>query len=340
MDAPLYSQCKRWLKRVAFDARPESEGEKMRFKLIIVLLIAASGLTAAPQALDKFNQLRNAMENWTRLNLLNGVLTVSAHEKEAPALALFEPRGVVPERRVAGEDEFRWNGRVASGRTIEIKGINGDVRAEPSSGSEVEVVANKHARRSNPSEVQIKVIEHDGGVTICAVYPSSDPNRPNECTVGDHWSSHTHNNDVTVDFTVRVPTGISFVGRTVNGDVETGALLGDVEAFTVNGSINVSARGYAVAKTVNGSITAAMGSADWPCALEFETVNGGITLNLPAALNTKLNAETLNGDISTDFPVTVEGRFNRHRLNGTIGDGKYQLTLKTINGSINMRRGQ
>lgn len=311
----------------------------MRFKLIVALVVAVSSLTAAPQAMNKLDELRAAAEGWTRLSLLSGALTVSAHDKDGAERALFEPR-VTVQPRALSDDEFRWSGRVASGRTVEIKGVNGDVRAEPSSGSEVEVVASKHGKRSNPSEVQIKVIEHEGGVTICAVYPSPDPNRPNECAVGDKWSSHTRNNDVQVDFTVRLPVGLSFMGRTVNGDVETGALSGDVEAYSVNGSINITANGYAVAQTVNGSITAAMGSADWPCELEFETVNGAINLTLPAATSTRVNAETVNGDINTDFPLTVQGRFSRRRLNGTIGDGKNQLTLKTVNGSINMRRGQ
>lgn len=311
----------------------------MKIKLIIALLIAASGVTAAPQAVGKFNELRAAVENWTRLNLLNGVLTASAQEKQLSESALFEMSGAT-KPRVLGAEEFRWNGRVAAGGTVEIKGINGNVRAEPSGGSEVEVVANKHAKRSNPSEVQIKVIEHPGGVTICAVYPSGTPGRINECTVGERWSSHTRNNDVAVDFTVRVPAGLRFAGRTVNGEVATGAMNGDVEAYTVNGGIDISAAGYAEAKTVNGSISASMGNANWPRDLSFETVNGDINLNLPEATSVTVDAETLNGGIHSDFPVTVQGRLSRRRMTGTIGDGRHQLRLKTVNGSINMRRGQ
>ena len=338
MKASLYSQCKGWLRQLARGAAL-SEGETMRIKLIIALLIAASGVTAAPQAVDKFNEFRVAMENWTRLNFLSGVLTVSARERETPAHALFETGGVL-QARGANENEFRWNGRVAAGRTVEIKGVNGNVRAEPSTGSEVEVVATKHAKRSNPAEVQIKVIEHENGVTICAIYPTGEPGKTNQCEVGERWSTHTRDNDVAVDFTVRVPAGLSFAGRTVNGEVETGAMNGDVEAFAVNGSISVAASGYVIAHTVNGSINASVGSADWPCELSFETVNGEITLNLPDATSAHVNAETLNGSINTDFPMTVQGRFSRRRLNGTIGDGKHQLTLKTVNGSINMRRGK
>jgi len=238
----------------------------------------------------------------------------------------------------AQSNEFRWRGAVAAGRTVEIKGVNGRVEAAPSSGGEVEVSASKHARRSNPSEVRVEVVEHAGGVTICAVYPSSRADQPNVCAPGDGGRMNVQNNDVVVDFTVRLPAGVRFRGQTVNGDVEARNLGADVDARTVNGSINVSTAGLATAKTVNGSITAAMGRADWSGGLEFSTVNGAIELNLPADLSAEVEAATVNGEILTDFPLTVTGRYSRRRLTGTIGGGGRELRLKTVNGSVHLRR--
>jgi hypothetical protein len=236
-------------------------------------------------------------------------------------------------------DNFRWRGSVAAGRTVEIRGINGRVEATPATGGEVEVVAVKHGRRSNPSEVRVEVVEHAEGVTICAVYPSRDPNQPNVCAPRGGGRTSVENNDVVVDFNVRVPAGVRFNGATVNGDVDARGLRADVEAKTVNGNINVSTEGFAEAKTVNGSITAAMGRADWSGGLEFSTVNGGIELNLPASLSADIEAATLNGDIQSDFPLTVTGRFSRRRMTGTIGGGGRELRLKTVNGSVRLKRG-
>src|SRR3954463_12572143 len=84
----------------------------------------------------------------------------------------------------ASAQDFRWHGSIPQGQSIEIKGVNGDVRAEPSGSNEVEVVAEKHARRDDPDSVQIEVVPHAGGVTICAVYPSRGGARPNECQPG------------------------------------------------------------------------------------------------------------------------------------------------------------
>ncbi len=50
---------------------------------------------------------------------------------------------------------------------------------------------------------------------------------------------------------------------------------------TVNGNVEISTSSYASVKTVNGSITARLGRADWQDVLEMKTVNGSITLHLP-----------------------------------------------------------
>jgi hypothetical protein len=308
----------------------------MRSKLITTLFVAVLGLTTAPLALEQLNNLRSVAERWTRNTFLNGILTVHASAKESGPNELQAVDANA--NRQDSSNDFHWNGRVASGGTIEIKGILGNIKAEASSSGEAEVVAVKSGRRSNPKEVEIRVVEHSGGVTICAVYPNSDSGRPNDCQPGPSSHSSVHNNDVNVEFTVRVPQGVRFRGSTINGNVETGALGSDVDASTINGSIKISAAGIARASTINGSITASLGNSNWTSPLEFSTVNGGITLDLPSNTSAEVSAETMNGDISSDFPMNTLSRVGRKHLNGTIGNGGRELSLKTINGSIRLRR--
>jgi hypothetical protein len=236
----------------------------------------------------------------------------------------------------ATAQDFQWHGAIAQGKAIEIKGINGDVRAEPSGSNEVEVV--KRANRDNPDSVRIEVVPHAGGVTICAVYPSGDGQRPNECQPGDGGRMNVQNNDVSVRFTVRVPAGVALVGKTVNGEIEAARLNGDVTLTTVNGSVNFSTTGGGRATTVNGSIRGAIGRADWTNTLEMSAVNGSITLTLPADLSTDVKATTVNGDINSDFPMTLTGRVSRRRVEGTIGGGGRLLSLDSVNGSITLKR--
>jgi DUF4097 and DUF4098 domain-containing protein YvlB len=234
--------------------------------------------------------------------------------------------------------EFRWQGKVAAGRTIEIKGVNGSIQATGSSGDEVEVVATRRGRRSDPESVQIKTFEHDGGITICALYPSTDQARPNECLAGEKGRMNSKNNDVNVDFVVKVPAGVRLAARTVNGAVDASGLSADVDAETVNGSVKVQTSGVARAQTVNGSVQASMGRTDWSSDLEIKTVNGSIRVTLPASASTTVDAETVNGSIVSDFSVS-EGTVTKRRLKGTIGGGGRAMSLETVNGSIHIGQG-
>jgi len=238
----------------------------------------------------------------------------------------------------AQQPDFRWQGRLEPGKTIEVRGVNGDIRAERATGDAVEVTAVKRARRSDPESVAIEVVPHEDGVTICAVYPSRRASRPNECRPGGGGNS-VRDNDVRVHFTVRVPAGVRLVAASVNGDVDARDLASDVELTTVNGGVDVSTTGLARASTVNGSIDAALGRTDWAGSLEFTTVNGSITVEVPEGLSADLEATTVNGAISTDFPLTISGRLSPRRLRGTIGDGGRRLRLTTVNGAIRLRRG-
>jgi hypothetical protein len=240
----------------------------------------------------------------------------------------------------AAQSDFQWHGPVTTGQSIEIKGVNGDVRATLGSTTEVEVTATRTARRSNPTDVRFEVVPHAGGVTICAVYPDVPGRERNVCGPGSEGHSQTRDNDTVVHFEVRVPYGVGFIGRTVNGEVEGRSLQGSAEGHTVNGSVRLSTTGQALASTVNGSINASMGDASWSNRASFKTVNGGITLAFPAVLNAELHAETVNGSITTDFPITSTGEFSRRRLTGTIGAGGPELNLSTVNGSIKLVKAQ
>lgn len=235
--------------------------------------------------------------------------------------------------------DFRWHGALASGKTLEVRGINGPIRASRATGQEAEVVATKRARRSDPADVEIKVVEHAAGVTICAVYPSRRGRKTNECRPDGGGQNDTDDNDVEVAFEVRVPAGVEFVGSTVNGDVAGRDLPGDANLTTVKGDVDVESGGVSRGTTVNGSITARLGRADWHNSLSFTTVNGGITVRLPDNLSADVEATTVNGSVQSDFPITVRGRMQAGALKGRIGEGGRVLDLTTVNGSIRLEKG-
>lgn len=239
------------------------------------------------------------------------------------------------------DDSFRWSKAIAQGRTVELRGMNGAIRASAASGREVVVRAVKRWRRGNPKAVEVQVVEHAGGVTICAVWVERGGRcEPGEGSNGgkgrDGWSDR---NDVAVDFELELPAGVAAEMSTVNGEIEAEGLASDIEASTVNGGVQVGTTGAAVASTVNGDVEVRMGRADWRGSQQFSTVNGSVEITLPAGADFDFRGSTVNGDIESDFPLTMTGRFSRKSLSGTVGKGGRSLSVTTVNGSIELRKG-
>ncbi|MEO8026434.1 MAG: DUF4097 family beta strand repeat-containing protein [Bryobacteraceae bacterium] len=250
---------------------------------------------------------------------------------------LLAGASLTPNAFAADAPPFVWQGGISGGRSIEIKGINGWIHAEPALGGSVEVSARRVGRKQDPNDVKIQVLEHGDGVTICAVYPDAKDGQPNECKPGKAGRMNTRDNDVQVEFTVKVPAGVNLVARNVNGEVKAEGMRADVTAHTVNGDVNVSTTGLAMADTVNGSIHATLGQ-NWTDDLEFKSVNGSIDVTLPSGASTELDAQTVNGGVYSDFQMAIRGTLSPHRVNATIGGGGRRLKVHTVNGAIRIRQ--
>ena len=267
---------------------------------------------------------------WRRLSAVPtaavAVLAAAAAVAALPAVAAGQS-GAAP--------DFRWQGSVAADRTVTVRGMNGSITATRGSG-EVVVEAVKTARRSDPDDVTIEVIEDGEGILVCAVYPSGWF-RQNRCARGGSYRMSSRRNDVRVAFTVSVPDGVRLDARNTNGDVRVSGLTGDVTARTVNGDIEAESAGSVSARTVNGRIDAAVGASPGE-DLSFKTVNGRVHLALPADVNADLSLRTVSGRIDSDFPVDVRGRWGPRSASGRLGQGGPDIDVSTVNGRIEVRR--
>ena len=236
------------------------------------------------------------------------------------------------------DNAFTWSGSIPAGRRILVKNINGAIEVGRSTSGRVEVSAEKRWRRGNPEDVRIEQRKIGDEVLICALW--TEESRCDEDGIhtprGTSWNNR---NDVSVRFTVRVPEGVRVDVSTVNGGLTVSGVTTDVRASTVNGGIDArSAGGPVRAKTVNGSIHVSMGSLGSADDLEYETVNGSITVELPSNFGAQMELSTVNGRVSTDFPITVSGTLSPRRLRGTVGNGSTRFRASTVNGSVSLRR--
>lgn len=229
-----------------------------------------------------------------------------------------------------------WEGLIDLGDAIEIKGVNGRIEAFPTNGQSVRVTTTKRGLADDPALVRLEVVTHPGGVTICAVYPSPPGEPPNECAPGLAGRMNVENNDVEVDFTVLVPEGVDFVARDVNGPVRAEGLLSDSYVYTVNGDATVATSGLGEAMTVNGSVWGSLSLTSWDGEITFATVNGNVTVELPAAVNAHITSSTVNGTLSSEFGGTQSGP---GAISETLGTGGGRLILSAVNGNVRLERG-
>jgi hypothetical protein len=240
--------------------------------------------------------------------------------------------------------DFRWDGSVPEGRWLYVRNLNGGIRVERGSGNRVEVTAEKSWRRGNPEDVRIEVRQVGSGrqdVIICALWEGiseCDETGYRTRDSRDRDRRRERDNDVAVEFTVRLPAGVKLEVSSINGSLEIDGASTQVEAHTVNGGITARSTGGPVnATTVNGSIEARMGATGSE-NLRFETVNGSIAVWVPENIDAEVDMRTVTGRVSSDFPLTVSGRINPRQIRATIGRGGRRIELRTVHGSVDLRK--
>lgn len=226
---------------------------------------------------------------------------------------------------------------VPAGGRFELINVNGRVTAESTDGKEV-VVEGRRTAKGRSDEIakenlaKMEIREEVGGSTVRV---ESRP--PRMSGFGGHE----------IEWTVKVPKGLTVDLRTVNGGVRMNGLSGEIHAKTTNGGIK--GVGLVVdsveASVVNGGVdmqfAAPLDSSD---AVDLTTVNGGVTIELPSESKATIAARAVNGGVrvSDDLQATQEEESHeferRRRFNGTMNGGGARVNVSVTNGGIRISR--
>lgn len=166
----------------------------------------------------------------------------------------------------------------------------------------------------------------------------------------DHGDRRTEDNCGGMPL-VQVPAGVTLTVRARNAGVEVDGVRGRLTLSTVNGDVTVHDSGAKDARlhleTRNGSVRAdglaargvsaetVNGDVDLRCAtspgtLDGVTRNGSVRVTLPAGGPPyDTDASTVNGRTVVDVPAPAAGS----------ADDRRRLTLRTVNGDTEVRRG-
>lgn len=229
---------------------------------------------------------------------------------------------------VTEEETFSF--KLNDGGRFSISNVNGSIVVTGGLGDSVEIVATKKAdNQKDLDKIEIEISSTADEIVV-------------ETELGDsnHWFSHGNNSgSVRYEVIVPVNTRLDSV-ETVNGNLNISGVSGEVMAETVNGDLDVSdLSGDVGLSTVNGGIEAVFSKLESQQRVKIETVNGRVTVNLPADADVQISADTLNGGINaSDFGLETDKGFVGSDLNGKIGSGSARLNIDTVNGAIKIRK--
>ena len=233
-------------------------------------------------------------------------------------------------------DTWSRSYKVAANGRFELINVNGKITAESTDGNEV-VVEGRRTAKGRSDELakellaKLEIREEIGESTVRV---ESRP--PRLSGFGGHE----------IEWTIKVPKGVVVDLRTINGGVRLNNLSNEIHAKTTNGGV----RGENItpstieASAVNGGIEFTLGSPlDSTDSVDLETVNGGVTLELPSESKATITARCVNGGVNVDsLDIARETQANdfdkKRRLNGTMNGGGATVKMNTTNGGIHLNR--
>ena len=206
--------------------------------------------TEGPEPNDDPADLKGLLQAYERSVILAAIGATGGRQRSAARLLRILPSTLhgkmkrlgIPRRRgrrpsVAEGPEvsasLQWQGSVPPGGTFEVRGLNGPVRIEAGDGDQVEVLAHRRGPRDAFAAVEVKIVEHAQGVTVCALCQGLDglSPRPLPRRISDRVAR------MKVELVARVPPGVHVIASTVNDDIEVVGLTSNVAAESANGRV-------------------------------------------------------------------------------------------------------
>ncbi len=120
-------------------------------------------------------------------------------------------------------------------------------------------------------------------------------------------------------FEITVPRDTAIiVGNSVHGDFECDGVSGDVDVRTLNGDVKLAdISGGALVESTNGDITVGVKALAPSRPLSFSSMNGKVTIRVPADLKAAIRFRTHRGMILTNFDdkaLVTRTEISRHAL--------------------------
>jgi len=249
------------------------------------------------------------------------------------ALLVFAFAAHASDHRGALSEEFHQSYALTPDGRIELDNINGPVHISSWDQNQVKVDAVKYAdTKERLDEAKIEIDARNDSISIRTKYPDHNQS----------WNWGSHNNPASVEYTLTVPrTARLDEIKLINGSLDVTGMSGEVNASCINGRLEAhDLSGRARLSTINGRLDARFGQLA-SNSVELNSVNGSVELTIPSDSKAELEADTVSGGINNDFGLHVNHHnFVGHDLRGELGSGGAHISLKNVNGRIEIRHAQ
>jgi len=231
--------------------------------------------------------------------------------------------------------------------SLKVQMVQGSIKVVGSGTSEIQINATPRAEDERGSRQQVvsgmRRIASAGGFEVTA------KEADNNVTV------HTGNPNKAIDLELKIPQDVKLKLGTVNGgEISVDNVSGQLEISNTNDKITLTnISGSVVANTVNGDITVTFSKVDTDAPMAFSTLNGDVSVTLPAGTKANLKMKSDNGEIFSDFDVAIDktpqktektnsaGMYKIKRddwVYGKINGGGTEMMLKNMQGNLYLKK--
>jgi DUF4097 and DUF4098 domain-containing protein YvlB len=245
----------------------------------------------------------------------------------------------------AHADEWSKSYNISGKPDLRIETSDANIRVTTWDQNTIE--AKVETSRYKIGEGGLRVDEHQNGdsVEIEVHFPHHNFNI--------EWGSHK------VDIIIQMPREGRVTLHTGDGKIDLAGFKGDMDLHSGDGSENLEGvDGKLHASTGDGHITAhgrfdelelktgdghvevrATQGSTLAAGWRLETGDGNVSLEIPSELSADVSLHTSDGHIDLDMPIVTEGKIRENEVHGKLNGGGSQLTIRTGDGSIHLRKG-
>ena len=216
---------------------------------------------------------------------------------------------------------------------IKVVEVSGSITIDAAPGNEISLLA------SAKGDLDVQKGKENDGLFITEVNGDTlrigrKPEKHKGWKVSFFWGD----DDVEIDYVLKVPPTVALDVSTVNGRIATRGTEGETDASTVNGSIDIETSGTheLQATSVNGRLKAKFTKSFQ--GARFKTVNGSVEATLPQNASFTVNLSQVNGDFEAAFPLSIHSNPGSRRVSGEVNGGEHELKIVTVNGDVELAR--